>query len=424
MKRWQWTLGGVLGWCLTASCGQAQQIGVDGAFRSPDFSTEAAQPQARQLKRDYTSTPIALQITLPQVTAAEYAELTAQEGNPPLQIGFGRDIPLAYQNDLAARLEWVTLSDGSLVSALRVTSPGARALRIAVSASLDAGVELHFFSLADPTQRFGPFTQQDFSPQTPEPAGAEASLLLDSPLWSPVIEGETVGVEITLPSPAALSTFSLSVAHVSHLVSSLPQYEPRYRGHIGDALCTHTDVRCADVDRTASATATMLFTKANGRTGLWTGTLLNDTDTSPFLPYFLTARDCINTQAVASTLVTYWDFECAACGGPTPTRIAQLTGGADLLATNAVTDSSLLELRRTPPDGPNGRWYSGWVSETLSHPTTVYGVHHPGGGLKKYSAGTTAGFITVLLDEQLVFGSDVRWSHGSTEPGEQRVWLV
>ena len=414
MKRWRWTLAGVLSWCLAASWGQAQEISVDGAFRSPDFSAEVAQPQARQLKQDYTSTPIALQITLPQVTSAEYAELTAQEENQPLQIGFGRDIPIAYQDDLAAQLQWVTLSDGSLVSALRVTSPGAQALRIAVYASLDAGAELRFFSLSDPTQHFGPFTQKDFSLQTPEPAGADESLLPDSPLWSPVIEGETVGVEIALPSSAALSTFSLYVDQVSHLISSIPQYESQHLGDIGDAQCSHTDVQCKDVDNQASATAKMLYTE-DGSSFLCTGILLNDTDDNSFIPYFITAHHCISTQTVASTLVTYWDFERTACGGPAPTTVTQLTGGADLLMTNSSTDSSLLRFRNDPP---SGRWYAGWSSGTLSHPTTVYGVHHPKGDLKKYSAGTTTEFITILVDGvQLVLGIDVSWSQGTIESG-------
>ena len=135
-------------------------------------------------------------------------------------------------------------------------------------------------------------------------------------------------------------------------------------------------------------TAKMIYTK-RGSSFQCTGVLMRDFDDSSFIPYFLTAHHCIATQADARTLVTYWNFERASCGGPAPTTVTQLTGGADLLITHSESDSTLLRLRRNPPVGRNGRWYARWTAATLSHPTPVYGVYHPGGDLKKYSAGTT-----------------------------------
>ena len=337
--------------------------GIDGEFRPPEVAEDTLHllQQAPSIPQDTPAPPL-LHITLPAVTKSEEAKWKQKE-DFPLQIGFGREIPAAYRGDLAPRLEWTTLSDGRLLSALRVTSPGAKALRIAVSAILPAGAELRFFSPAGPIQTFAPLTEHDFTPQTGElpveppleddslPQADESTTVTDPlppdpPVWSPVIEGDTVEIEITLPSSAALSTFSLHVSQVSHIVQSMsmsePQYKPRQLGHINRAECSHIDVQCADVDEQASMTAKMTYIE-DGGSYLCTGTLMNDTDDSSFIPYFLTAHHCISTQAAAQTLVTYWDFERASCGGLAPTTVTQLTRACHQLA-RILGDSSPAEL--------------------------------------------------------------------------------
>ena len=406
-----------------SSVGQAQDGRAEGAFRPAEATPEA-------------TTPTALSITLPAVTDAERAEWALRDTTGPLQVGFGREIPVAYQDDLAPRLEWVTRSDGTLVSAVRVTSPGAWALRVAVSAILGPDATLRFFNPADPDQHFEPVTQQDFTSHNTDhnTESAEDLELPALPVWSPVIAGETVGMEISLPSSQALSTFSLYVDPVSHLVShpvshpvsSVPHYQPQRLIDIGRASCEHIDIQCADppVDSQAGATAKMIFTTEDGYTATCTGTLLKDGAGDSVIPYFLTAHHCIETQSVARTLVTYWDFErtikrdsdSETCEGDNPTTLTQLTGGADLLATHPESDSSLLRLRRPPP---GEREYVSWDETPLTHPTEVYGVHHPAADLKKYSAGLTVDFRDVYLGPELqeVRTVEVIWSQGMVEPG-------
>ena len=402
-----------------SSVGQTQDGRTEGAFRPAEATAEA-------------TTPTALSMSLPAVTDAERAEWALRDTTGPLQVGFGREIPVAYQDDLAPRLEWVTRSDTTLVSAVRVTSPGAWALRVAVSAILGPDATLRFFNPADPDQRFEPVTQQDFTDQNT--GSAEDLELPDLPVWSPVIAGETVGMEISLPSSQALSTFSLYVDQVSHLVShpvsSVPRYQPQRLVDIGRASCEHIDIQCADppVDSQAGATAKMIFTTEDGYTAACTGTLLKDGAGDSVIPYFLTAHHCIETQSVARTLVTYWDFErtierdsagdrdSETCEGDNPTTLTQLTGGADLLATHPESDSSLLRLRRPPP---GEREYVSWDETPLNHPTEVYGVHHPAADLKKYSAGLTVDFRDIYLGPELqeVRTVEVIWSQGTVESG-------
>ena len=159
----------------------------------------------------------------------------------------------------------------------------------------------------------------------------------------------------------------------------------------------------------------MIYTESNGQTFLCTGTLLNDTVDSTSIPYFLTANHCISTQSVASTLVTYWDFEKSSCNGANPTSVTQLTGGADLLRTYSETDSTLLRLRSSPP-GDN-RFYAGWNATTLTHPTNIISVHHPRGDLKKWSSGSTSSHSSRIIGSVSRRIIIVRWSQGTTEGG-------
>ena len=411
-------------WLSLVPAGWAQQdvqaATVDGA-PGPIVAHAARAPDSHRLKRNYAHTPVALTITLPPITRAQQAASTETEEPErpgPLQIGFGRDMPDTDRGDLAPRLAWETQSDGSQVSALSVSSPGARAVRVALRGTLPTGAEVRFFSPADPEQRFPPVQPADVSPGLAAEAPAGAPAEESAPLWSPVVEGDTVGVEISLPSPAAVSDVALFIDRVSHLAASVRQATPQRRVDIGDAASCHIDVACRSTtpQNLARATAKTIHTDPDGMSFLCSGTLMVDSDDSSHIPYFLTANHCIDTQTVARSLNTYWGFERAYCGGPAPLDVNQLTGGADLLATDAGTDATLLRLRETPV-GPT--WYAGWSGAPLFHPAEVIGLHHPRGDLKKYSRGRSVRDTGHILQEtgQSVSSVQVTWSEGTIERG-------
>ena len=405
-------------WLSLASAGWAQRddrvLFADGA-PGPTVAHAAHTSQVYRPKRDYPHTPIALRITLPTISRAQQAASSEAERPGPLQIGFGRNLPSVYQGDLVPRLAWETQSDGTAISALSVSSPHARALRITLRATLPTGAEVRFFSPADPEQRFPPVQPAEV-PADPV-ATAEAA-----PLWSPVVEGDTVGVEISLPPAATVSEVSLFIDRVSHLAASVRQATPRKLSDVGDAASCNIDVACRSTTppNLARATAKMVYTRPDGMSFLCSGTLMVDSDDSSHIPYFLTANHCIDTQTVARSLNTYWGFERASCGGPAPTYVNQLTGGADLLMTDAETDATLLRLRETPV-GPT--WYAGWSGVPLLNPfldpTEVVGIHHPRGDLKKWSRGRPIRNSTHILQEtrQSVSSILVEWSEGTIERG-------
>ena len=415
-----------LTWSLSlASTGWAQQdnsiLFADGA-PGPTAAHAVHTPEVHRPKRDYTHIPIALRITLPTASRAQQVVSSEAERSGPLQIGFGRNLPSAYQGNLVPRLAWETQSDGTAMSALSVSSPHARALRITLRATLPAGADVRFFSLADPEQRFPPVQPQEVSSHLPAETPAGGPTEETVPLWSPVVEGDTLGVEISLPPAAAVSDVSLFVDRVSHLATSVRQATPWKLSDVGDAASCNIDVACRSTTppNLARATAKMIFTRPDGMSFLCSGTLMVDSDDSSDIPYFLTANHCIDTQIVARSLNTYWGFERAACGGPAPTSVNQLTGGADLLTTDAETDATLLRLRETPV-GPT--WYAGWSGAPLLNPfpapTEVVGIHHPRGDLKKWSRGRPIRNSTHILQEtgQSVSSVLVEWSEGTIEGG-------
>ena len=230
------------------------------------------------------------------------------------------------------------MGDGPIVSSVSVTSPGASAMRMSIEVELPDGGELRFF---DGQSNQGPdgsgypvIGPIDLVPKNgtpgllapsaaePEVAGAGSALSglsfsLDAAaadiLWSPVVKGDTIGVEISLPSADALSTFSFSIGKVSHIDGPIEAttFDPlrlNCRNHI--------DVQCAQgrfPATQADAVASILFDDDEG-TFICSGTLLNDTLDDTFIPYFLTAHHCVSRAEVANTVEAWWFFRRAACG--------------------------------------------------------------------------------------------------------------
>ncbi len=79
------------------------------------------------------------------------------------------------------------------------------------------------------------------------------------------------------------------------------------------------------------------------------------------------------------------------------------------------SDFTFLQLNHTPPTGV---FYAGWSSAALAIPSTVIGIHHPIGDLKKWSKGSATGFANYSQNVN-GNGSHIRiiWSEGVTEGG-------
>ena len=353
------------------------------------------------LKLDYLVAPVGFRIVLPPPDASEKRAAAAKGGKRRTVVGFHRDMPGEFEGDLSPRLDWTRHADASFVSSLSVTSPGATSVRVGIRAELTAGGEIRFFGFQS-DERFAPITREDFHLE-----GGEVQTL-----WSPTVEGDTIGIEIALPSEKARSAFWFHVDEIAHTFRPIEPF--RLSPKQLDCPDIHIDVQCRTGsihDNLQDAVARIRF-ELDDFSAVCTGTLVNDKVRATFVPYFLTAQHCISTGSAARSVEAWWFYQRETCGGSTEDRrFSQTTGGADLLTASARYDLALLRFREAPPGGLR---FSGWSALPIDHPAGAYGIHHPAGDLKKFSAGTTADNAD---SDGVTNAIPVTWSEGTTEGG-------
>ena len=391
--------------CLLLFSGLAigQSVSFPDFAISPNAEVPPRAPATWSPRQDYSVVGIPLEIRAPALSAPE-STLPPKRRRGPTAIGVGRPVPSAHQGDLRGKLVWSNIDGGAIAAALQVASPGAKALRIALSANLPEGGEVRFFSPADSSQRFRPRRAKEFAAGkggTATSAAAPPTLL-----WSPTVTGEAIGVEVTLPAQADLQSFALEVRRVSHLQRMPVQPAPVAPPQPADMhnTCTAVDVSCAAAPSCAAlSTVRILFTEADGSSYACTANLINDsreTTTKLRSTHLLTAHHCISSQTVAKTVETWWNHQTASCGSSQRSdRFFSLDEGADLVVTHARTDHSLLRLRAPVPQVPI--CWKGWSGGGAQVGENVYSVHHPRGELKEWAAGQiTDHGVTVLVDNE------------------------
>ena len=311
----------------------------------------------------------------------------------PLQIGEGRSVDAtAAAADLASRLQWNTLADGTQVAALAFSAQGAQAIRLGVLAqALPEGAVLRFYGAAGSPVVEMTAAKVAALRQMNEAAGESGDAA--RMVWGPDTEGALSTLEVQLPAGTPTSALRLAVPQLSHLTMTVQQAidNPPRSKDVGDAGSCNQDVMCGSYKDEGRAVARMSFVKG-GNSYLCTGTLMNDTKNSR-TPYFLTAAHCISSQSTASTLVTYWFFRTASCNGSQlDAKAQQLSGGAQLLYAQPRYDSALLQLNRQPPAGV---MYAGsYFGPGMDTGDDVLAIHHPRGDLQKYSIGRVIGFAS------------------------------
>jgi hypothetical protein len=401
-----------------------KEVFVDGASPPPQLFNKSQ--ATHKLKGDYSRLSIPFDIVLPPMAAAEKSAAATPDKNQRLKVGVGRNIPATFAGDLTPYLAWTESTDGSLTAALSITSPEAHAMRLALAVQrLPKGVEIRFFNPQQPNRMFGPFSAEDISPAVykKQSFGHKENSILEKTsqerdlFWSPVIEGDTIALEVYLPSSKQLASFAVSIPQISHLTLSVLDLQTKSLSDMGLSGSCNIDVSCSDANPTIrAATAKIVFTD-NGTTYMCSGTLLNDREKG-WIPYFMTANHCLNTVAAARTVNSYWLFERASCGGGRPSSVIQFARGAELLASGANSDFAFLQLKDADIAQTSGIKFAGWNAGTLQASSDVVGIHHPSGDLKKWSHGTAMG-LAEYGDEVNGSGSHIQvvWSEGTTEGG-------
>lgn len=351
----------------------------------------------------------AFRAALPRVTDSEWAAGDKSSKRPKFhQVGIGRDLPAAQRKIGYESLAWITAGSGVRYTTLEFESTGATAIRLSIDPqSLPKGVSLYVYGTWMPELIYGPFTHQDV-----RAAG-------NDPFWLPVIEGSVARVELRATASANLYGKALRVPKVSHLTKSVRGNALKDLDDIGTSGACNIDIACppssASWVSVGSSVAKYVLTTPGGRSGTCTGTLINSGEVTPRY-YFLTAHHCIGSVAEASSIHTYWFFERATCGGANPTSVTDRIGGATFINAVVANDMTLVRLNDTPPVGA---LLAGWNSSPLASGNTVVALHHPHGDLKKFSAGSSAGFTQYLNNTVSLGGDHIRvlWASGTTEAG-------
>ena len=405
MARWL-TVGCLLGLPMIGWSTDYPRVGSEPLLTIPDPAHKAALPVPRVAFDPAT----AFAIRLPPL-AGEAAALVSADIKR-FTVGIGREIPAVHHKALGdGGLPWRSLADGRHSAILTVTSAGARALRLAISLHvLPAEARLRFFLPASGEVLQTLDAREALAPNTGQ-------------LWSPVVEGDSIGLEISLPAHVDPARVVLEPSAVSHFPEGHPARKDL--SDIGNAGACNVDVVCSDATPAAvvESVAKYVLTGLDGFSYLCTGTLLNDTDPASQLPYFLTAAHCVGNPTEAASMELYWFFQRERCGGPPPTSVLTQYGGASLLASDPEenSDHSLLLLNQPPPAGTT---LSGWSTEPVIPGTPVLTLHHPAADLKKISLGVVEGAAPFIgpVDGQGDYLL-TRWNLGTTEGGSSGAGL-
>lgn len=328
------------------------------------------EPVARELLG--SSTLIAPVLDLSAAITAKRATSIPEVRGGAMRLGSATD----FTNTFGA-VSWGLADAGRVVGRLQVRSAGAAGLRARLV--LPAGLEVSEVRVLGKDARVE--AMRVSSPGLP--------------LWTPYTDGESQLVELVLPVGAAIPAADrIGIATVSHFdISPLQTAESVAKDVSGtcnpDVACTSTipGLDAALAERKKSVIR-LAFTSGTG-TFSCTGTLINS-DKFP-RAFVLTANHCIATAAEAASLTTFWFYENAGCGQPNTVQgSVQVAGGSNVLLTNYMVDSSLLELNGTPPATAV---YAGWDAAVIALNAPVVSVSHPRGDPMKYAEGTRSSLI-------------------------------
>ena len=312
----------------------------------------------------------------------------------PNQIGVNRSVEVSPNT----RAQKFVNPDGSQLTGLLIKSSGASGIGVHFrDFALADGEEVYVYGTATNSIVFGPFTDKGPS------GGGE--------FWSGTVDGDTIVIEFYKRTDENGQGFK--IFEISHI---LAERDWRLRANEPDVLNCEVDASCYG-DPEKNAVARIVFND-NGGTYVCTGTLLNNV-VQDGTPYLLTANHCINSQAVAQTVETYWFYQTTSCNSGVLRSWVHSPPGANLLATQASNDFSFLRLQN---NAPGGVYFSGWTSAAQPAGTAVFGLHHPDGyippSVNSYLRRSTGSIMDPNFScLGLVNGYRTGWASGGSEPG-------
>jgi hypothetical protein len=344
---------------VTLDTTSARKVGASIDLGAPS----AAQQEQRARKNQRTGT---------QFSAKAY------------QTGFPRPVGSASDSkSLRTLLKWSTTETGAQRASLSLKSTGARGVRLGLLVQQipnDAVFRFYASGSSEAIQTTGEHINSIIQVNVKADGDSQAARTY----WTPTTLGETSVLEVELPIGGDTSDVIFSIPTLTHLAETAVEADLALVRE--KATCALTpQITCTDpLPPAANAVAAMDFVDGEGYGGACTGTLIANRGATQ-QGYFLTANHCINTQAAASSLFTYWFYRSNGCGQAASTNTPDFNGSTLLFnrpelsgsaRTPIGTDTSLLRLNAPPPAGAV---YAGWNFQrhAINTSTNYIGLHHP-----------------------------------------------
>lgn len=266
------------------------------------------------------------------------------------------------------------LPDGRLWR-LRIHTPGAASLNLGITRfDLPEGGKLWVY---DPKYDHieGPYTRKNRNRQ--------------GGLWTPMIEGDEIVVELFIPAGSGQPTLLIGKVNKGY----------RGFGKVGllgssEGTC-NIDVVCPEGNPWPNEIRSILAYTING-TSACTGNLVNNT-VLDFRPYVLSANHCGVNTTNDGTIVAFFNFQSATCGTHGPGSTTDNQTGATFRASSSPSDFLLFELDATPDPSFN-IFYAGWDRSGVA-PPGVACIHHPRADVKAISFGNTPPLSTAYFSD-------------------------
>ena len=318
--------------------------------------------------------------------------------------------PLNQSIDPATEGTWTALPNGDQLWELELR----------VANALGLFVVFENFNLPAGAKLFG------YHPQTKEKLGAytERNNKPHGEFMLGMITGKVLRLEYLVPAasvgPRLKAPFKIKKLYVAyntdHMVPS--DYEFKTYDGFGDAMDCNININCTQGNAWQDhkrGVVRMLRVFEEG-IGWCTGSLINNTNQDG-TPYILSGFHCIAGFTPNLNLWRFdFNYEFSGCSNEAVEPVRYSMQGCQYRSGREQTDFLLLELDDVIPQFYNV-YFNGWDRDEAAIPTSMAGIHHPRGDVKKIS--TSSQSITI-------FNNSINWSNSVTTPPNHhfRVFLT
>lgn len=318
--------------------------------------------------------------------------------------------PLPLSIDPANEGAWTTLPNGDQVWQLELR----------VANALGLFVVFENFNLPAGAKLFG------YHPQTKEKLGAytERNNKPHGEFMLGMITGKILRLEYLVPAasvgPKLKAPFKIKKLYVAYNTDHIEpsDYEFKTYDGFGDAMDCHININCTQGNAWQDhkrGIVRMLRVFEEG-IGWCTGSLINNTNQDG-TPYVLSAFHCIAGFTPNLNLWRFdFNYEFSGCSDEAIEPVRYSMQGCQYRSGREQSDFLLLELDDVIPQFYNV-YFHGWNRSDTAIPTSMTGIHHPRGDVKKISTSNQP--ITI-------FNNSIIWSNSVTTPPNHhfRVFLT